>query len=111
MSAPAFTPGPWSVHDDVFYRPVIKAPNGFVVATAKVDFGGCERSSEKDAALDTRKANAHLIAAAPRMYSALDELVELAKRNIYPQPDKPDSDWAKVQRGIEALAQARGEQS
>jgi hypothetical protein len=99
MSELKATPGPWSVHADVFYQPVIKAPNGFVVATAKVDFGGCERSSEKDAALDTRKANAHLIAAAPRLYAALEAILPCAF-------DGPEYDEA-----VAALAQARGEQS
>jgi hypothetical protein len=107
MSELKATPGPWSVHADVFYQPVIKAPNGFVVATAKVDFGGCERSSEKDAALDTRKANAHLIAAAPELYEAAVRALN------YIENTEGELD-IKLDTGVflrAAIAKARGEQS
>lgn len=43
----------------------------------------------------------------PALVEALEGLVAVAERNIYPQPDKPDSDWAKLEAARTALAGAR----
>lgn len=56
-----------------------------------------------------REGNAYLYAAAPELYDALEALTSLAETKVYPQPDKPDSDWAKVKAAQAALAKARGE--
>ena len=57
---------------------------------------------------DLGDANAALIAAAPELLAALEELEELAAPNIYPQPDKPNSAWAKLKRARAAIAKAKG---
>jgi hypothetical protein len=38
-----------------------------------------------------------LIAAIPEMVAALEALVGVCGPNIYPQPDKPESAWAKLE--------------
>lgn len=40
----------------------------------------------------------------PSIKEALIDLISLCERNLYPQPDKPNSDWAKVQAAKAALA-------
>lgn len=50
-----------------------------------------------------------LLSAAPDLYEALSELVEVCAPNIYPQPDKPDSAWAKLERARAALSKAGGQ--
>lgn len=54
------------------------------------------------------RAKADLIAAAPDLYAALDDLIEVCRPNIYPQPDKPDSAWAKLEAARLAILKARG---
>lgn len=61
------TPGPWSVveMDDTF----IKSSTGYVI---RIPNTGCYKSG------DEFKANSHLIAAAPDLLEALEELVRQA---------------------------------
>lgn len=40
----------------------------------------------------------------PSIKEALADLIALCERNIYPQPDKPGSDWARVEAAKSALA-------
>lgn len=41
---------------------------------------------------------------APSTKEALEDLISLCERNLYPQPDKPNSDWMRVQAAKVALA-------
>lgn len=41
---------------------------------------------------------------APSIKDALEDLISLCERKLYPQPDKPNSDWARVQAARAALA-------
>ena len=68
----------------------------FAVMTYDTGYGICETTMSDD----TDKANAHLIAAAPKMYAMLDEL----KSSMY------ESGMKVAARKIEKLlAEARGE--
>ena len=42
------------------------------------------------------KANARLIAAAPCLLEAAKAVEAIMAKNVYPQPDKPDSAWAAL---------------
>jgi hypothetical protein len=41
---------------------------------------------------------------APSIKEALEDLISLCERKLYPQPDKPNSDWMRVQAAKAALA-------
>lgn len=102
MSAPAakptipsaFTPGPWSYWHDTCYR--------------------CEEQGEKEFVIDgppggyhgqfSNEADARLIASAPRLYAALDALIQEAI-HVW----EYDADYLDIAEGIAALKQARGE--
>lgn len=101
MSAPQFTPGPWSIESRQ-----LEGKNDFAVSPAAGNAGFVTALTHGPDA----EANACLIASAPELYEALDELIELARPNVYPQPDKPDSPYAKLERARAALAKARGDQ-
>lgn len=91
MSEPKFTPGPWIVCPDV----------GLQIPVASVAKEGLKRNVSHVAGIRNGEgaANAHLIAAAPDLYEALDNL-ENDDGSI------PDHAWKLVQA---ALAKARGE--
>jgi hypothetical protein len=36
--------------------------------------------------------------------NAIHEFLGIAKEKIYPQPDKPNSDWAKLKAAVDGLA-------
>lgn len=95
------TPGPWKYRGTLrtyIVEPVSSSSHVQRVAVVSKDI------------FAESQFNARLIAAAPDMLSALEEMVELAAPNIYPQPDKPNSSWAKLQRAKSALAKAKGAQ-
>jgi len=57
---------------------------------------------------DRTIANAHLIAAAPVLLAALQEMVSIVKKNSYPCPDKPDSNYARAEAAEAVIAKALG---
>ncbi len=65
-----FTPGPWKIK----YRVNVEAENGRGIASA----GGHSDNTRCEEVDAENQANAHLIAAAPKMYEALEWLVNLA---------------------------------
>ena len=72
MSEPKFTPGPWEIEEDLFDHDwAISAPKWGALArvVAEMDDDGTGKSWTKS---ETGEANAHLIAAAPDLYYALD---------------------------------------
>jgi len=99
------TPGPWvresagrgigpvSEDDDQSY--------GMVIPVAYVDFG------ESD---DIQNANARLIASAPELLEALIEMTSIVKQHSYPQPDKPNSNWARAECAESIISKALGEE-
>lgn len=70
MSESKFTPGPWAAHrstrDDGSWLMAIDMPNGY-----KEDYAWISNDREPG----SEWANAHLIAAAPEMYEALNLLL------------------------------------
>ena len=95
MTNTQHTPGPWFV--DINGEGAITAPDGMLIARMQ--------NAYRD---DLRESNARLIAAAPELLAALQDLAEEAARSVYPQPDKPDSAWAKLVRARAAIAKATG---
>lgn len=57
---------------------------------------------------DRTIANAHLIATAPELLKELQEMVAIVKKNSYPCPDKPNSNYARAEAAEAVIAKALG---
>ncbi|MDU4943895.1 MAG: hypothetical protein E6X23_20555 [Mixta calida] len=91
------TPGPWPGRD---------------VHICHQDSAGlriCFLTTSSDSRLREGEANAHLIAAAPELLEALQEMVAIVKKHTYPQPDKPLSTWGRMEAAEAAIAKALGQ--
>lgn len=105
MSEAKFTKGPWSVYA-AGERWGIEADNSVFSIVIFGDEDDDLGIHGRD--IENMKANAHLIAAAPEMYEALEWLECYADAQVRRHPDAEDSkNWALV---LSALAKARGEQ-
>ena len=93
MSQAKFTPGPWVVYKDLPTDVVVSQSGECSLATLD-----CGCGSRK-----TQRANAHLIAAAPELYVALEALIK--ECDMCGHPDEPEA----VEIARSALAKARGE--
>lgn len=103
MSDPKFTAGPWDIaawNDDSEHQ-------GQVSAVTQSDEERVICEFLKSESGESQTANAHLIAAAPEMYAALEEL--LAWQNGPPLPTWEEKHNAAVSQAYAALAKARGE--
>ena len=103
MNAPNTTPGPWTYDQTVCitgseHLPCVVDAYGLVVAECQDD-GHSEIECE---------ANAHLIAAAPELYEALEVMVTFAERVIALHKLTDTNGICAGSRAI--LARARGEQ-
>ena len=100
MNNTQHTPGPWVVSDDGDITLIIHAPKDEVdIARMSND---CEMFSEI-------RANAHLIAAAPAMYEALQAMVEVFPAVVKMTPYGVSMDISKLHdKAKTALAQAEG---
>ena len=100
MNNAKHTPGPWVVSDDGDITLIIHAPKDEVdIARMSND---CEMFSEI-------RANAHLIAAAPAMYEALQAMVEVFPAVVKMTPYGVSMDISKLHdKAKTALAQAEG---
>lgn len=103
MAETRFTPGPWRALMGMTHRVVWSDGNGSVCSISRQrrenrQVGATARSAEQSA------ADAHLIAAAPRLYAALDRL-----SRAFAEADKFEQLAAMVEAQA-ALAAARGEQ-
>lgn len=98
MSNQQFTPGPWKV--DLYRR--------YVYVVAGDDFVICERGEEAEETL----ANAHLIAAAPDMYEALQYALRELEAHINGAPVEAkylgSNDTPTTRRIVAALHKATG---
>ena len=105
MSAPQFTPGPWELYDALL-RPGFSANRILeiqdVTGAAVVAWSGFDGVSQSKR---ERKANAHLIAAAPELYEALEELVSFLRAHV----EHFKSYNPLTEDALAALAKARGE--
>ncbi len=90
------TPGPWEV---VGSRICTIETDSSRITLAKTEPNGAFAMDE------TQAANAHLIAAAPAMYEALQTLVEYLSAQV---PADTLDDWKHVFAARQALAQAEG---
>lgn len=91
------TPGPWAcLHGSVYTQPLAGAP---IAPIARMD-----REAGNGTSPVERDANAHLIAAAPELLDALEEVLGAAYAEGYTLPTWID-DAARA-----ALAKARGEE-
>ncbi|ELY4027177.1 hypothetical protein QMS95_04390 [Cronobacter sakazakii] len=96
------TPGPWSAHDDEESMATSVVMNDFGDILCVV--GTYMTSAEED------YANANLIAAAPDLLEALQEMTAIVKKNSYPQPDKPGSNYARAEWAESIISKALGEE-
>lgn len=105
MADTRFTPGPWSVEDPMDCELSIVEANK---PTHEWRFiAGCSLpDGDDDQAFTGREvyANAHLIAAAPELYEALERLLPCVGS---PVPLKDTAD--RVRRAVAAVQKARGE--
>jgi hypothetical protein len=126
MSAPAFTPGPWRVDGDdegCDGVPYIEIATGesstyHVIAHVQPTFKQGQTLSDDDWSLEASdEANAHLIAAAPELYDALEKALAALDADVEGAPlDNREGRLAQAWlRGIfgesarAALRKARGE--
>lgn len=77
---PAHTPGPWFCDTDGSYPLPVEDGNGIWICQIGDSCGRCTDDP------DEAEANARLIAAAPRLLTALAELIEVAEEAW---PDRP----------------------
>lgn len=99
-----FTKGPW-VADKTSRSigPVSKEDDqsyGMVLPVAWVEF---------DPEVEIQAANQQLIAAAPELLEALQEMVAIVKKHTYPQPDKPSSTWGRMEAAESVIDRALGQ--
>lgn len=95
----AHTPGPWQATDEITrfdHSSVIRCARGMVVAEAK-DFNRYDRDAE-------RVANMHLIAAAPSLLAALEDLT----RRVEAMAEDGLLCYNELAAARTAIAKARG---
>ena len=90
-----YTPAPWNVWGET--KLCVNAEKRSVACA----------SQETMADWETAKANAQLIAAAPELLEALEQLVMINK--IYSEDKEYDFAWAEMQFAKQAIAKAKGE--
>ena len=82
MTETKFTPGPWSVEDDIQMRRIYSSEGyeeihvGYNINSPSGEIVGCEGIT------DSEPFNAHLIAAAPELYEALVRMKEWCENDV-----------------------------
>jgi hypothetical protein len=102
------TPGPWTINR-IEHRRVFEGgsvPGGSTYEIERNDGKASQRVAKVHLEED-----AHAIAALPDLLAAAKDIEALVAAHVYPQPDKPDSKWAKLVRLREAIAKAEGRAS
>ena len=107
MSAPAFTPGPWTFHEPFAGFSKISGPD------CQLIFGIAAGGPDEKQDDETCEANAHLIAAAPDLYEALDRLRGYVGSPLCLSDHERERERRQmlVTNAEATLAKARGEQS
>lgn len=102
MSGFRGTPGPWVHHEPSGYQ---HSMGGYILGRqGKI----CDVSGF-DVGSDAAKENGKLIAAAPELLEALQEMVAIVKKHTYPQPDKPSSTWGRMEAAEAVISKALGQ--
>ena len=102
MSGFRGTPGPWVRHEPSGYQ---HSMGGYILGReGKI----CDVSGF-DVGSDAAKENGKLIAAAPELLEALQEMLAIVKKHTYPQPDKPSSTWGRMEAAEAVIAKALGQ--
>lgn len=57
-----------------------------------------------------KKRDKDLVTAAPDLLEALQEMTAIVKKNSYPQPDKPSSNYARAEWAESIISKALGEE-
>lgn len=91
MSDFRVTPGKWAVGMDG----EILSDAGYIVMSTDLVHGN--------------ESDRELIAAAPELLEALQEMVAIVKKHTYPQPDKPSSTWGRMEAAEAVIAKALGQ--
>lgn len=98
------TRGPWvASKTDRSIGPIRRDDDqsyGMILPVAWVEFNGKP---------EHQVADANLIAAAPELLEALQEMVAIVKKHTYPQPDKPSSTWGRMESAEAVIAKALGQ--
>ncbi|MFP2273266.1 hypothetical protein ACLEXX_02185 [Enterobacter ludwigii] len=115
------TPGPWSTSKHYEDCLIVLDPRGYEIVSAETlpilsnyseRLGVQHWSDDERAAIelsqDEQAANAMLIAAAPELLEVLQEMVAIVKKNSYPCPDKPNSNYARAEEAEAVIAKALG---
>lgn len=100
MTAPKHTPGPWSFQGAATRWITAPSETGMPWYVAEV-IGGCDHDGS---GVDRQDANAHLIAAAPELYEALNLLLYRACKEL-----ADPEDCEEIQRAERAISKSRGE--
>lgn len=115
-----YTKGPWAASNYYSDATTILDSEGFSVADAPrclilegySDKGFQHWADSEEAhrwiSEEEQRANANLIAAAPELLEALQEMVAIVKKNTYPQPDKPSSTWGRMEAAEAVIDKALG---
>lgn len=105
MTTPNFTPGPWEVRlqgPSIRRIATTSVPNRHIADVVPVLY-------DYDKASHTMEANAQLIASAPALYAALEDLVAAVQGSNARQPSLGECIVSELYRAVDALAAARGE--
>lgn len=92
------TQGHWEFDDT---EEVVVSEHGDVICT----IGSYMTSYEEDL------SNGPLLAAAPELLEALIEMTALVKKNSYPCPDKPSSNYARAEWAESIINKSLGEEN
>lgn len=98
-----YTPGPWKWWtSNSFLRLSSEATgkDGDVIDSYKM--------SDGYTSLSVKYEDMHLIAAAPELLEALQEMVDIVKKHSYPTPDKPSSNYSRAEAAEAVIAKALG---
>lgn len=109
MSKPAWTPGPWRVEDPLGpdILSIVSNPDGAVYEWGHVAQISISPEDDTDIPATEAKANAHLIAAAPKLYEALDEAINYLA--VYASTMHDGKAAALLNKCTAAMADATGE--
>jgi hypothetical protein len=101
------TPGPWNTEDGKERYDWPQDNYRFIYAGGSVLNPVTGQGFELTGFINAD--DARLIAAAPNLLRELEIAEAIIAKNTYPQPDKPDSTWAKLAGIRAAIAEAKGE--